>query len=954
MSNFDLLDAVQPSNGWYAVVGIKEGEATEQYLLETREEVDDQIQDLLERHKNVFFGVAKFATDESRKRDNVLAVKALWLDIDCGESKAQPNPKTGRPEGYATQTEALTELRAFVRLLGMPKPIVVNSGRGLHVYWPFTDAVARNEWEPLARRLKQLCATHDFYADPACFEVARVLRVPGTYNYKGEEPVEVTMVMEAGANDFEDIRGILGVKESPLESDGAKRPMSDMGRAIQNSLTANFGKIMQRGILGCAQLNACYSERASLSEPRWFNALSIAKFCTDRDAAVRKLSQDYEGYDPERTEAKLAHIVGPHTCAIFESQNPGGCGKCPHKGKIKSPIALGRELVTAQPDEEVEIEVAIANGAKVTNKYTIPEFPFPFARGKNGGVWLQPTDDEAEPTLIYRNDFYAYKRLEDPEHGYVTVMRLHLPQDGVKEFAVPNSRIMDGAELRKFLAAKGVTTPNAKNMNALVRYLLLSIEHFEDNHKADIMRNQFGWADNDSKFIIGHKEVSAAGVYHHQPATAIEPFAEAMGPVGSFEKWKEVINLFGREGLEGHAFAVGAALGAPLFKLSGQKGAILNLIHPDSGTGKTTILHACNSFWGAPDKLCATQDDTFNSKVHKIGVHNSLPICFDEMTNTPSKQLSELAYLITQGKGKDRMRGSANELRKNLTSWTTIALCSSNKSFYEALEDLKGRPDGEMMRIVEYPISKVDVIEPEYAKEMFDRVLMANYGHAGEVYAKYLVDNWEEVRETYFNTQRLIDRTLKLEQKERFWSALVAAILTGIHIGIRIGLLDWDLRRITQWVFSMIQKLRKQVAPPKDTDISMLGDFINNNMNHMLIVNENVDCRSNMQAVPQLEPRNELRIRFEPDTKQLYIVARAFRRYCAENSLNYRTMTDQLAKRGLLVKTSNKRMTKGMRLSSPAVPALWLDGKHPDFVDMTESLAQEVAPKEQANEGLGG
>jgi hypothetical protein len=954
MPNFDLLGAVQPSEGWYAIVGIKEGEATEQYLLETREEVDEQVQDLLTRQKNVFFGVAKFATDEGRKQDNVLAVKALWLDIDCGANKAEANPKTGRPDGYATQAEALTELRAFVRLLGMPKPIVVNSGRGLHVYWPFTDSVTRHEWEPVARRLKQLCVTHNFYADPACFDISRVLRIPDTYNYKGDTPALVTVLVESNAMDFEDIRDILGVKESPLEAPVVRPPMSEMGRALQSSLTANFSKIMQRGTMGCAQLNACYEERASLAEPRWFSALSIAKFCTDKDTAVHKLSAEYEGYDPEKTAAKMSHILGPHTCAVFEAQNPGGCDKCPHKGKIKSPIALGRELIIATPDEEVEVEVPVANGSVVTNKYVIPEYPYPFARGKNGGVWLQPTgDDEAEPTLVYRNDFYAFKRLEDPEHGYTTVMRLHLPKDGVREFAVPNSKIMDGAELRKFLASKGVTTTNPKKMNLMIQYLLLSIEHFEDNHKADIMRNQFGWADNDSKFIVGYKEFSASGIYHHQPASGVEFIADVMGPQGSFDKWKEVINLFGREGMEPHAFAVATALGAPLFKLSGQKGAILNMIHPDSGTGKTTILHACNSFWGSPDKLCATQDDTFNSKVHKIGVHNSLPICFDEMTNTPGKQLSELAYLITQGKGKDRMKGSSNELRRNLTSWTTVALCSSNKSFYEGLEDYKGRPDGETMRILEYTISEVEAIDKEYAKDMFDRQLLANYGFAGEIYAKYLVDNWEEVKETYYVTQKLIDRTLKLQQKERFWSALLAGNLTGIHIAIRLGLLDWDLKRITQWVFKMMQRLRKQVAPPKDTDLSVLGEFINNNMGHMLIVNEGVDRRSSMQALPQLEPRNELRIRFEPDTKQVYIVARAFRKHCSELSINHRSIIDQLTSRGLLLKTANKRMTKGMRLSSPAVPALWLNGAHPDISELAESLAHEGTPQDAADAGSG-
>ena len=40
MTNFDLLQTVQPDDGYFAVVGIKEGVWTKQELVATREEVD--------------------------------------------------------------------------------------------------------------------------------------------------------------------------------------------------------------------------------------------------------------------------------------------------------------------------------------------------------------------------------------------------------------------------------------------------------------------------------------------------------------------------------------------------------------------------------------------------------------------------------------------------------------------------------------------------------------------------------------------------------------------------------------------------------------------------------------------------------------------------------------------------------------------------------------------------
>ncbi len=115
MEGFDLLSAVQPAEGWYAVVGISE-QSKQQELVESREELDKWVERFLRRKMNVFFGVAKFKSDDGRKKDNVKALKALWLDIDCGPTK-----------DYDTQHEALQALKGFCKTVGLPRPIVVNS-----------------------------------------------------------------------------------------------------------------------------------------------------------------------------------------------------------------------------------------------------------------------------------------------------------------------------------------------------------------------------------------------------------------------------------------------------------------------------------------------------------------------------------------------------------------------------------------------------------------------------------------------------------------------------------------------------------------------------------------------------------------------------------------------------------------------------------------------------------
>jgi archaeosine-15-forming tRNA-guanine transglycosylase len=73
MQNVDLLSTVQPADGWFAVLGIKGPRDVRQVFVATREEVDAQAAKFVSQKRNVFFGVAKYATNESRTKDNVKA-----------------------------------------------------------------------------------------------------------------------------------------------------------------------------------------------------------------------------------------------------------------------------------------------------------------------------------------------------------------------------------------------------------------------------------------------------------------------------------------------------------------------------------------------------------------------------------------------------------------------------------------------------------------------------------------------------------------------------------------------------------------------------------------------------------------------------------------------------------------------------------------------------------------
>jgi len=959
MTNFDLLNAVQPADGWFAVVGIKgtgENLLRQQHLVETREEVDTIAARLVQGKWNVFFGVAKYTDDSNRKKSNVRALKAFWMDIDCGPSKVVPNPKTGRPQGYADQAAALVALRGFCTLVGLPKPIVVNSGRGLHIYWPLTRDVTPQEWEPVAERLRDLCLTHDIYVDPVVFETARILRIPGTYNFKDDPATLVDVVTVGVATNFEVFRDTLGVKPQPTHTfPAASGRLTALGKRMQESFSKSFGKIMRRSTKGdgCAQLLDCYQNRDTLSEARWFDALSVAKFCSDGDRSIHLLSEGHPDYNPSKTVQKIAHIEGPHNCATFERNNPGLCSGCPHFGKIKNPIVLGMDVKPASEEDYAEAKfVNEATGEVETMQ--IPPYPKPFYWGQNGGIWKKLADPEADPLFVYHMHLYVVKRMRDPVEGGMVVMRLHTPNDGIREFMIPQSKITEKGELRKALSAEDVLC-GSKQYDLIYEYIIAATNVLQDERKAEQMRTQFGWADNDSKFIIGDKEITADGVFYSPPSSVTESLAAYLGAAGEYEKWQEVFNLYGTPGLEAHAFAALTAFGAPLFKFTGQSGAAINVIHPHSGTGKTTILHMCNSVWGHPKELCSTQKDTDNARILKLGIHNNLPYCVDEITNMAGAAFSDLIYAMSNGKGKDRMEASGNRLRANNTKWQTISLMSSNAAFYEKLTGPKTTPDGEMMRLIEYKIETSDALDVSLAKRMFDHQLMDNYGHAGPVYADWLVRNRDEAEATVRSIQAKIDRELKLTQRERFWSAQVASNITGGLIAVKyLKIMNWNMQAIYEWACKLILLLREDVKPPATDTASVVGDYLNRHINNVLVVDDGVDLRTNMALLPKMEPKGELLVRYEPDTARLYIASKPFKQDCVDAQVNYKETLGALKKTGVFVGTVVKRLSKGMKVMTPGVYCLVFDTSASGFLNMTEIVGLVDTPEEVGGTDAGG
>jgi len=922
-----FLASVLAEQGLYCVVGLKKG-APRQSFVKTLEEIDGVVDGLVSQGYDAYFGCAKYLDEEDgRTAKNAKWFKSFWLDLDCGE---------GKP--YETQAAAIDALKLFVQTSGLPKPTIINSGRGIHVYWPLTEVIGYNDWKPAAEAFKKFCAAYNLHADPAVTaDAARILRIPETLNFKDNPPKPAKVLTTSQPVDFAKFKQTLGFEE---EEDGEgdsglfgkeiqRRPIDATTRALMGNSISRFSAIMRKTAEGegCAQLLHIYRNQDDIEEPLWRAGLSIAVNCEDGETSIHKLSNQHSEYDPSETYTKAQALRDkPYKCATFTSINPSQCQDCPNKGKITSPIQIGARIAEAKAEDNI----VVMRNATLEEDITveIPEYPFPYFRGKNGGVYKRgygknEKGEDNKDELIYEYDFYVVKRLDDPDYGEVLWMRLHMPKDGIREFSAPLTHVLSKDKLREVLAFQGVTAYN-KRLDMLMGYVTKWVKELQQLSEAEKARVQFGWHEDDTKFIVGNREITAQGVNYSPSSSATAEVASHYSKKGSIAEWTKVANIYARPGNEVRAYTLFAGFGSALFKFTKLNGSIIHLTNNGSGVGKTTIQLMVNSIWGRPVEPLMNQEDKYLARMHRIAVLGNLPPTIDELTNMADEEVSNMAYAITHGRGRNRMQSQVNAERSNTLRWSSIAVTSGNKSLYDQLFNLKDFPEGELMRVLEFAVAKADSLSKAESDEMFNPIY-ENYGIAGEIFIRYVITNLPEVKKLLLRIQRKLDKAAGFTQRERFWSANAACAITAGVITKKLGLHDIDVGAVYKWAVETLGSMRVEVRSDSTTPLNRIGMFLNENNNNMLIVNSFVDRRAGLAEAPVREPRGELMTRYEPDTKLLYIAAKPLRDWCSDNQISYKILCEDLKKMKVVKGILKKSLSKGSDITTPSVAALMID-----------------------------
>lgn len=108
------------------------------------------------------------------------------------------------------------------------------------------------------------------------------------------------------------------------------------------------------------------------TEPEWRACLGVLLHTAQGEAVCHQWSQGHTGYSSAETNRKLDGLerFGPTTCDILGLYRPDACGVCPHRGKIKSPIALG----VARPSAATAMPAGglVANAGLIALPHVMP------------------------------------------------------------------------------------------------------------------------------------------------------------------------------------------------------------------------------------------------------------------------------------------------------------------------------------------------------------------------------------------------------------------------------------------------------------------------------------------------------------------------------------------------------------------------------------------------------
>lgn len=842
------------------------------------------------RAANAYHGCATFQGGDSRKAGDAVGARSFWGDLDVGDASGK----------YPTIQEAAKALLQFCRDVGLPSPLVVKSGRGLHAYWCMAEDMTPDEWLPVARMLKRAAAVWGLKLDPSrTADIASILRPPGTHHRKGE-PRLVKVLAEGETGELAAFRAALERQVGKDDLEGS-RPAARAPASVNDDLSGGMEyppSSAEKIAKECAVIQLMRDTRGNVDQPTWYGALGVIAFAEEGAEKCHEWSDGHPQYSPDETDRKIAQAskFAPTTCAKLSEAQPDLCQNCPHFGKIVSPISLGFQIAAT-----TQVEVEPVEPSEPARQITLPRnyrCINVFDRNilQYGEI---ETDDGGNEVIKWKSIcdtlFYPVTRIDHGgEQGHEMELEMHLRDNKRRRFKIPHGVIAKGGNDLAEALGRHEIMAYPRMENHMKAYLQEWARDLREKTASVRSYNQFGW--HGDSFLLGRTLLVPGG---HGQAILKEgalDYEHALAPRGQLSTWKDLVDeAYNYPGQEALQFMVLCSFAAPLFSLFREYGGVTVYAHSEgSGVGKTTAQRVGLSAWGDwYDLQLAEGKVTQNYLWTAMGTCGTLPVLFDELTNQPSWLASELVYSVSSGRNKKRLTRSGRA-QADTPNWSTILLTSGNNLLSEKLAQHRGNPEAELHRLFEFTVTSSSKLSPNRAAALFPQ-FREHCGHAGLVFARYVVDNKALVEKLLRTVQEGYNSEAEVTQKERFWSALHAAVLTSLAICRKLDLLQFDPVRLKRWMRSQMGSNRVNGRSITPGAAEQFGEMLGDLLPGLLITEGQGDLRAQAGAKVLVAPRGKLAgrvvqgIGVGEDTR-LYLAVAAAREWCGKRGISAKAL----------------------------------------------------------------
>ena len=660
--------------------------------------------------KDVYFGVNLMDEAPARnarvKAENVTMQTATVTDIDIlgGEHTD--------PEKYPADFDTAKNFLPF------PVSLIVDSGYGGHGYCIYDEPIAITDAnrKVVAERNKKFISAIRSRAGKfnkavdGVGDLPRVLRVPGTYNYKlGKDNAPLCRLVD-----------VSNVRFTPDELDEKL-----------NALTTSKEKSKQKKQRSVPPVCQSVDERdralnmlavvpvADLSRDEWLHVGMALKNNGNSVSNWEQWSRADERFKEGECEKLWQGFTGTGLtiATIHDIAKRYGYQEPSHVPSVPTRTNSDEKVCTRDRIHDCPVNIAL---------------PKNFIWGNTGITFVVPPKKETDAPkyiCVTRTPIVPTKIFREPKHNTFTYEIATLIR-GVWRTTEIAGRALAEPRSIVTLADSGALIDEPK----LICRFLNAVISLNPNLNEIKAYDQPGWHDDKFIYPTGGKNyvVRRAGFnYAEEFATRGDPNILKNAFLEACQRGGAVARVY---------------LGTGLASILIQPLNILNAqiqLNSKSGGGKTALAKLAAALFGNPRELIRTFGATEKNRQAVAAAYNDLPNFFDEMETMSGKraeeQLSQMIYSYAEGKGNQAQRrdGTARQAFKFYGS----RLMTAERPILK-VNDLRGA----YKRLVQIRCPKL--FDDQFAADLHF-IAESNFGHFGKPWTEYSTEHQKEIAQTF-------------------------------------------------------------------------------------------------------------------------------------------------------------------------------------------------------------